>query len=255
MTLMSDFLIKLAQTPQELGSAQRLRYEVFNCELKKGLPSAHEDGLDRDAFDDICDHVLIIDRARDKTIGTYRLLLRSRLRPKDPFYSESEFDLSNIRKLKGEILELGRSCVHKEYRSNSVLHLLWQRIMSYVEDHHVRYIIGCPSFYTTEPQELGPAYALAKKNFFAPEQFRVYPLDKCRLPGLAEHAVLDGQERKALLKFPSLVRSYIKIGALVCGEPALDREFGTADFFMLLDMDRIAEAYLSRFRVHKVPNK
>ncbi len=252
---MSDFLIKLAQTPKELESAQRLRYEVFNCELKKGLCSAHEDGLDRDAFDDLCDHVLIIDKSKDKTIGTYRLLLRSRLGVRDPFYSESEFDLARIRKLKGEILEMGRSCVHRDYRSNSVLNLLWQRILSYVEDHRVRFIIGCPSFYSTEAEEIGPAYALAKKNFFSPDKFRVYPLEKCRLPGLDDYHVLDGQERKIYLKFPSLVRSYIKIGAFVCGEPALDREFGTADFFMLLDMDRIADAYLKRFRVHNVSIK
>jgi putative hemolysin len=250
---MSDFLIKLAQNPQEVESAQRLRYEVFNLELKKGLAAAHEDGLDRDEYDPICDHVLIIDKEKGLTIGTYRLLLRSRLEAGGRFYSENEFDLSNIKNVKGEILEMGRSCVHKDYRSNSILHLLWQRILAYVEDYRVCYIIGCPSLYTMDPSEISSVYTLMKKDHFAPSELRVYPRESARVPGLSDSVSLVGQERKVLLKLPSLVRSYIKIGAFVCGEPALDPEFGTADFFMLLEVSRIADNYLRRFRVHNVP--
>ncbi|HAJ57739.1 MAG TPA: hemolysin [Candidatus Omnitrophica bacterium] len=250
---MSDFLIKLAQGPKEVESAQRLRFEVFNLELKKGLKAAHESGLDRDEYDPICDHVLIIDKKSGATIGTYRLLLRSRLGADGRFYSENEFDLANIRKADGEILEMGRSCVHKDYRSNSILLLLWQRILSYVEDHRVRYIIGCPSLYTMDTAEISSVYSLMKKEYLAPREFRVYPKEKASVPGLSDSVPLDGQERKVLLKLPSLIRSYIKIGAQVCGEPALDPEFGTADFFMLLDVSRMADSYLRRFRVHNVP--
>ncbi|HQP91748.1 MAG TPA: GNAT family N-acyltransferase [Candidatus Omnitrophota bacterium] len=249
---MSDFLVKLAENRGDIESAQRLRYEVFNLELKCGKTSDSK-GLDVDSFDEICDHVLIIDKKSGRTIGTYRLLLRSKLGSKGSFYSEGEFDLGNIRSIKGEILEMGRSCVHKDFRSSSILLLLWQRILSYVEDHHVNYIIGVPSVYSKESMEINPVYSLMKKSYYSNDRFRVYPLKECRVPGLDGSFSLDGQEKKVFLKLPSLIRSYIKIGALVCGEPALDHVFGTADFFMLLEVEKMADSYLRRFRVHNVP--
>lgn len=252
---MSDFLIKIAKDSKEVEDAQRLRYEVFNLELKKGLPSADKSGLDRDEYDPFCDHVLIVDKKKDLTVGTYRLLLRSRLGAGGRFYSESEFDLSNIRRMEGEILEMGRSCVHKDYRSDAILFLLWQRILAYVEDHHVGYIIGCPSFMTMDPSEVSRAYTLLKKSYLAPERFRVVPEGKRRVPNLNDHVALDGRERKVFFKLPTLIRSYLKIGARVCGEPALDLEFGCVDFFMLLEVARISDAYLRRFHVPHVPRR
>ncbi len=250
---MSDFLIKLAQNKKDIELAQRLRYEVFNLELKKGLSSSHKKGLDEDEYDQICDHVLIIDTKQSKTVGTYRLLLRSRLGRQGRFYSEQEFDLENIKKLDGEILELGRSCVHKDYRSNSILYLLWQRIMAYVEDHRVNFIIGCPSLYTMDVKEISDIYSLMKKKHFASDKFRVYPKENLRLQGLSGGVESDDQTNKIMLRLPSLIRSYIKIGALVCGEPALDTEFSTTDFFMLLEVSRLTDNYLRRFHLHKLP--
>ncbi len=251
--IMSDFLIKLAENQKDIESAQRLRYEVFNLELKRGLKTSDEKGLDIDNFDALCDHVLIIDKKKNLTIGTYRLLLRSHLAPRGSFYSEGEFDLSNIKKLKGEILEMGRSCVHKDYRSSSILNLLWQRILAYVEDYKVAYIIGVPSLYSTDPLEINPIYTLMKKHYYSGEEFRVSPLERCRISGINSSVDLKREERKVFLRLPSLIRSYIKIGALVCGEPALDQDFGTSDFFMLLRVSDIAEQYLRRFRIRNIP--
>ena len=250
---MSDFLVKLAENKKDIESAQRLRYEVFNIELKCGARSVSGNGLDVDSFDDKCDHVLIIDKNKAATIGTYRLLLRSKLGASGAFYSEGEFDLKNIKMVKGEMLEMGRSCVHKDYRNSSILHLLWQRILAYVEDHHVNYIIGVPSFYSIDAVDINPVYSLMKKLYLSCDRYRVYPLKDCRVPCLDDSLDLAGQERKVFLKLPSLIRSYLKIGATVCGEPALDRDFGTADFFMLLEVANIAESYLRRFRVHNIP--
>jgi putative hemolysin len=252
---MSDFLIKIAKDSKEVEDAQRLRYEVFNLELKKGLASGNKSGLDHDEYDPFCDHVLIVDKNKNLTVGTYRLLLRSHLGGSGRFYSENEFDLRNIRKLEGEILEMGRSCVHKDYRSNAILFLLWQRILSYVEDHRVRYIIGCPSFMTMDPAEVSRAYTLLKKSYLAPEEFRVAPEGKRRVPGLNDHVSLDGREKKIFFRLPMLIRSYLKIGAWVCGEPACDPDFGCVDFFMLLEVARISDAYLRRFRVPHVPRR
>ena len=248
---MSDFQIKLAQTPQEVESAQRLRFEVFNIEMKKGLRSSYASGIDADGYEALCDHILIIDTTKNMTIGTYRLLLRSRLKEGAWFYSENEFDLSNIRKLKGEILEMGRSCVHKDYRRQAILQLLWGGIVRYLTDYSVRYIIGCPSVYTMEPKEVSEIYALFKKSYFAPEHFRVFPKEGGVLEGLREEEPIDGREKKISLKLPSLIKSYLKVGAVICGAPAVDREFNTVDFFMLLDVSKMSGAYLERLRVGK----
>ena len=247
---MSDFLVKLAQNPKEIESAQRLRFEVFNLEMKKGLKSSFEKGLDSDEYDPLCDHILIIDKKSDQVIGTYRFLLRSRLGPKGRFYSENEFDLRNIKKLDGEFLEMGRSCVHKDYRRNSIVHLLWAGIIDYVNKNGVAYIMGCPSVYTMDLVELSKIYTLMKKDHFAPERLRVFPKEKGLIESLNDQADINGDEKKILLKLPSLMRSYLKTGAFVCGGPALDREFGTVDFFMLLDIANISDDYLKkRFRI------
>lgn len=248
---MKNFQIRLAETQKDVESAQRLRFEVFNLEMKKGLEASYAEGLDRDAYDPLCDHILIIDKAKEMAIGTYRLLLKSRLGKGDFFYSENEFDLTNIRKLKGEIMEMGRSCVHKDYRSSAIVLLLWGGIVEYMKNHDVKYIIGCPSLYTTDPAEIGRIYSLMRKDHFSPEAFRVTPRPDKELKGLKEVPVAEHERRGILLKLPALVRSYLKTGAYVCGAPAVDREFGTVDLFMLLDVAHLSQQYLERLNIRR----
>ena len=119
----TSFLIKTADTWDEVESALRLRFEVFNLEMKEGLQSSYETGLDQDKFDRFCDHLLVIDMNMNKVVGTYRMLLKSKVSANDGFYSEGEFDLSDLKKLPVEILEMGRSCVHKDYRTSAVINL------------------------------------------------------------------------------------------------------------------------------------
>jgi len=246
---MELFQVKLAENSKEVEAAQRLRFEVFNIEMKKGLASSYATGLDCDAFDPLCDHILIIDTKTNQTIGTYRLLLKSRLGALGHFYSETEFDLENIKKLEGEIMEMGRSCVHKDYRRNAIVYLLWNKILEYVRDHQVCYIVGCPSVYETDPAHIAKIYTLMKEKYFAPQAFRVYPKKDKGLPELKGHVDIAGQEKKIFLQLPSLMRSYLKTGAFVCGPPALDDEFGTVDFFMCLEVKNISKGYLGRLRV------
>lgn len=250
---MNNFLIKIADKHDELLSAQRLRFDVFNREMGKGLASSAPSGLDCDAYDALCDHLLVIDRNNGLVVGTYRLLLRSRLKKSACFYSEREFDLSRIRRLRSEILELGRSCVHRDYRSNRILHLLWGGILRYVSDHHVRYIIGCPSIYTRDIDELNAIYALMRRDYWSPALFRVYPHPENKCDGLDAGICVDGREKSIFLKLPSLLRSYLKVGARVCGAPAVDEEFGTVDLFMLLDIRRISAAYLKHLGLGAFP--
>jgi putative hemolysin len=248
---MSDFEIRIASLPSEIESAQRLRFEVFNLEMKKGLQASYASGLDRDAFDDICDHMLIIDKTKQAVIGTYRLLLGRRLGPGGTFYSQNEFDLSRLESLKDGILEMGRSCVHKNYRRNAIVMLLWAGIIDYVRHHDVRYIIGCPSVYSVDPADISAITALFKRDYPAPPSLRVHPLAHKVYRSIDRHAAIDGREKEILLKVPSLMRSYLKFGAFVCGDPVTDEEFGTVDFFMLLDMEKISSTYLKRMSLGK----
>lgn len=243
---MSDFEIKITRDPADVRAAQKLRFEVFNVELNKGLKSSYARGLDVDDFDPICDHLIVRERKTGRVVGTYRLMLGSAARKNFGFYSEHEFNLENIKRLDGELLELGRSCAHKDYRDRSLIHLMWQTIAEYVKAHRVRYLFGCASFPTADPREVSESIALVKQKFYAPEKFRVEPLPELRIEGLDENP--DIKDREALFAaLPSLIKGYLRIGAKLCGPPALDLEFGTTDLFLLLDILQISGDYLKRF--------
>jgi putative hemolysin len=242
---MADFEIKITNEPREIEEAQRLRFQVFNLELNKGLKTAYDHGMDADEFDPYCDHLIARDLKSGEVVGTYRLLRGSRARQNIGFYSEKEFDLSRIRQLDGELLELGRSCARKDFRDRALLPLMWEAISEHVREYHVRYLFGCGSLYTTEPGEVGAVYSLLKKRYYAADEFRVWPLDTCAFSGLAENAEVS-DEQALFQKLPSLIKGYLRTGALVCGAPALDRDFGTTDFFLLLDFATLKDGYLKR---------
>jgi L-ornithine Nalpha-acyltransferase len=243
---MSDFEIKITRDPEEVRQAQKLRFEVFNLEMKKGLEASYERGLDIDDFDPICDHLIVRNRNERRVVGTYRLLLGSAARSHFGFYSEREFNLEKIKQLDGELLELGRSCAHKDYRDRSLIHLMWQTIAEYVKNHRVRYLFGCASFPTTDPLEVGPCISMIKQKYYAPETFRVDPLAEMRVTDLPDDVEIKDPE-ELFHRLPSLIKGYLRVGALVCGPPALDLEFGTTDLFLLLDMKQASVEYLRRF--------
>jgi putative hemolysin len=243
---MSDFEIKITRDPGEIHEAQKLRFEVFNLEMKKGLQESYQRGLDVDRFDSICDHLIVRERNQRRVVGTYRLLLGSEARKHSGFYSEQEFNLENIKKLDGELLELGRSCAHKDFRDRALIHLMWQTIAEYVKNHQVHYLFGCASFPTTNPGEVGQSIGLIKEKYYAPEKFRVEPVPGMRLTGLREDVEIADRE-ELFFRLPSLIKGYLRVGALLCGPPALDLEFGTTDLFLLLDVNRASDEYLRRF--------
>lgn len=248
---MADFEVKIATTPSEIEQAQRLRFEVFNLELHKGLKASYQHGLDVDEFDPYCDHLIVRDLRSGDVVGTYRLLRGAQARRHIGFYSEKEFDLCRIKQLDGELMELGRSCARKDFRDRSLIPLMWEAIAEQVRKHQVRYLFGCGSLYTTAAAEVSAAYALLKTRFFAPEYCRVEPVGKCRFKGLIDGLPL-GEEQALFQKLPGLIKGYLRIGSLVCGPPALDEEFGTADFFLLLDFGTLKEQYLKRLGLNEV---
>jgi L-ornithine Nalpha-acyltransferase len=243
--VMSDLQVKITTDSNEIREAQRLRFEVFNLEMNKGLQTSYARGLDIDDFDPFCDHLIVRDLKSQEVVGTYRLLLGSQAKKNVGLYSEREFNLENIKKLDGELLELGRSCARRDFRDKALIPLMWDAIAQYVEKHRVRYLFGCGSLYTTEASEVGAYFSMLKRKYYAAEIYRVHPMSEFQFQGIADN--LNVAEDAALfLKLPSLIKGYLRLGAVVCGPPALDHEFGTADFLLLLDMHKLRKEYLFR---------
>ncbi|MDA8077300.1 MAG: GNAT family N-acetyltransferase [Nitrospiraceae bacterium] len=243
LLMQGRFLVKIAETRKELEQALRLRYEVFNVELNAGLSTSHINRLDTDEYDKYCDHLIVVDTAIKRVVGTYRLLLGHVAEFNIGYYSENEFDLGNIRKLEGEKLELGRSCVHRDYRTAQVINLLWAGIARYVDRYDVRYLFGCASLYSSAPEEINRVHSFFNSRHRAAPSEEVFPLR--RIAGLQQVVVEDC---KAVLKsLPPLIKGYMGLGATVCGEPAYDPIFRTTDFFVLLETNRILSRYRRRF--------
>ncbi|GIX42341.1 MAG: hemolysin [Leptospiraceae bacterium] len=240
--------VRLAEDQYELEQTLALRYEVFNKELGEGLPESHDTKKDRDEYDLYCDHLIVVDNANDKKIvGTYRILRSSIAKRYIGFYSETEFDLSKIYELKDEAAEIGRSCVHPDYRDGSVITLLWAGLAWYIQNYKVRYLMGCGSFHTNNPEIISEAYAyFREKNYLVEEQLRISPLPHKRLEGFdPEYQISD--LREAMKNIPPLIIGYLRVGSLIGGEPAYDDVFGTSDFFIFFDSTRITERYGERY--------
>ncbi|MFQ5903885.1 MAG: GNAT family N-acetyltransferase [Candidatus Binatia bacterium] len=243
---MTDFEIKITRDKSEIQEAQRLRFEIFHLEMKGRLGSPYRGRLDADDYDSLCEHLIVRDQRDHWVVGTYRLLLGSEARRHFGFYSERDFNLENIKRLKGESLELGRSCIHKDYRDKALVPVMWQAIADYVRQHQVRYLFGCPRLHTTHPRKVSEFYSLLKERHYAPEEFRVYPVPEKSFPNLDENVKI--KDRQSLFfRLPSLIKGYLRVGALLCGPPALDLDFGAVYFFLLLDVEKISSSYGRRF--------
>ncbi len=238
--------VKLATSFAEFDAALRLRFEVFNLELQEGLSASYARGYDTDAYDAWCDHLIVKDVLSDAVVGTYRLLRGSVAARQLGFYSENEFDLDQLKRLPGEVLELGRSCVARSHRSFATINLLWSALMQYAEQRGIRYLFGCASLHSAAAAEVEPLYAYLRKHHFAPEECRVHPLEACRMP-LRETLDEQFDERLVRRKLPPLLKGYLRAGALVCGAPAFDAEFGTADVLVLMQMEQMATRYQQHY--------
>jgi len=238
--------VKLATNLTELDAAMRLRFEVFNLELQEGLVSSYDRGYDTDAYDAYCDHLIVKDLSCDEVVGTYRLLRGSQAKRHIGFYSENEFELSNLKRLGGEMLELGRSCIAATHRSFGTLNLLWSAIANYAIEHNISHLFGCASLHISEADEVQPVYSYLRANHFAPEKYRVYPVESCRMT-VGEEVCKKIDSRAALGKLSPILKGYLRAGAMICGAPAYDAEFGTADVLAILEMEKMAGRYKQRY--------
>jgi putative hemolysin len=234
----ASYCIRLASNAADLMRALKLRYQVFNIELNEGLASSLGSGYDIDRFDPAVDHLVVEHLGTGTIVGTYRLQTGDAAARNLGFYSAQEFDFAPYERIRGELVELGRACVHRDHRSTNVLGILWKGIIDYATDRGCRYLIGCSSLNTQDPADGLAAYAKLKKYQVGPE-LQTVPLRAFALP-------LD-TEPTADVQIPRLLRAYLTIGAQICGPPAIDREFKTIDFLTLIDLQKLTRSGRAHF--------
>lgn len=239
-----NYIIKTAENTDELQKALRLRHDVFIEEIlhKKKFLQA-----DIDKFDKKCDHLIIQDKRTDQIIGTYRL--NSSLYTKK-FYSATEFHMKHIVKLPGNKLELGRACVHKDHRNGVTIALLWEGIMAYLMKSDTKYMFGCSSVKTMDREKILSMIYYFKNKGHMSDHTKISPRGKFKIHGIKKSIKFDNSryhdpELDMMVKdmVPSLLNSYLKAGAKICGIPAMDRSFRCVDFLTLLDVDQMKQSY------------
>ncbi|GAB3627114.1 GNAT family N-acetyltransferase [Pandoraea terrae] len=236
-TLKPNLAVAWARNENELREAQRLRFEVFAEEMGATLKGPA--GLDVDEFDEYCDHLLVRDQDTLKVVGTYRVLPPEQAKRLGRLYSESEFDLSRLEHLRPKMLETGRSCVHPSYRGGAVIMALWSGLADYMLRHGLETMLGCASV----PMADGGHYAASlyrklQASAMAPSEYHAVP--RIALPVDELNATLEVEP-------PALVKGYLRLGARICGAPAWDPDFNTADFLTFFRLSDINPRYARHF--------
>ncbi len=234
--LAGRYAARLARDGAELRAAQTLRFLVFNVELNEGLDASYATCRDADPFDEVCDHLVVEERATGEIVGTYRLQTGAMAAANRGFYSAGEFDFAPLAPMGAQLVELGRACVHSQHRNIAVLALLWRGIAGYARERGGRYLVGCSSLPTVDPAVGAAAYSQLMRAQLAPEPWRTTPLP-------AYHCPLDKIAAEPV-RLPRLLSGYFSLGAKICGPPALDREFHTIDFLTLMDLDTLPSGAL-----------
>jgi putative hemolysin len=234
----NQFRAGMAESLQDLIDCQRLRYLVFNCELGEGLDSSAKIGLDRDRYDFICDHLMARDTNSGKLVGTYRMQSGFRAKGNLGYYSEQFFDFTPFEGIREKVLELGRACVHTEYRNTAVLHMLWKGVARYASSCGARYLLGCSSVTSQDENEGMALYEQLRERYLIDPPLRTKPKP--------EFACRSNLKTAAAPAVPRLFRAYLEVSARLCGPPAIDREFKTIDFLTLIDLQRIPDRVRTR---------
>lgn len=243
--------VRLATTQEEIDAAQALRYQVFYEEMGANPdPATLALRLDRDAFDDVADHLLVIDHdlgeGIENVVGTYRLIREEAAAKIGGFYSESEYDISRLKQAPLRKLELGRSCTAKAYRNRMVMQLLWRGIAAYVFHYNIDLMFGCASLSGTDPDALAEELAYLALNHLAPADIRPRALparyvDMQRLPAS------DIDPKRALMRLPPLVKGYLRLGGCVGDGAVIDSQFNTTDIAIIVQTGLVTEKYYRHY--------
>ncbi|WP_425100589.1 GNAT family N-acetyltransferase [Tropicibacter sp. S64] len=233
-----SFVVERATTDAMIREAQRLRYAVFVEELGgDGALVDHDARLERDRFDPFFDHLLVRDPARDgAVVGVYRVLRDDQAAAAGQFYSEDEYDLTALRASGRRLLELGRSCLHRDYRGGPAMFHLWQGLADYVLEHEIEILFGVASFHGTDIAALAEPLSLLHHRHLAPEALRVRSRQFQRMD-LIDEAALD--RRAAMLAVPALIKAYLRLGGTVGEGAFIDHAFNTTDICLVMDTERM----------------
>lgn len=235
------YSVGFALTEREIEEAQRLRYRVFAGELGATIRTRVA-GVDADFYDPHCEHLIVRDESDSgagKIVGTYRILTPDAATRVGSYYSENEFDLTRLQHLRPATVEVGRSCIHPDYRNGAVIALLWGKLAEFMLRQGYRYLIGCASVGMGDGgHNAANLFVQLIDAHIAPLEYRVFPRD--RLP---YERLVTGHAAEV----PPLLKGYLRAGAWVCGDPAWDPDFNTADLPLLLSMERLNPRYARHF--------
>ena len=252
-----DFEVRLAQNDAEIEAAQALRYRVFYEEMT-AEPSPEMAALHRDfdAFDTVCDHLLVLDRRRgdgpEGIVGTYRLIRRAAAARMGRFYSSAEYDIQPMIDYPAEVLELGRSCIEKDARNTATMQMLWRGIALYSYHYNIQVMFGCASFPGADPSQHLQAFSYLYQHHLAPPEIRVRAVaDRYVNMNVLEPGSYD--PRAAARQLPPLVKGYIRAGARFGEGAFVDHAFNTTDVCVVLPVERIAARYSERFATVRLP--
>lgn len=249
-----DLEVRLATSNDEIAAAQRLRYRIFFEEQgARATEEARVSGLDLDAYDPVCDHLLVLDHSgvgvEPEVVGTYRLLRQSVAARHGGFYSAGEYDLGPLLSGSGsglQLLELGRSCVAANFRDAPTIGLLWRGIATYLKANGIGHMFGCGSLHGVDVAEHARSLAYLHHHHLAPPELRAYAWDRDRVEtDLLPVGSYDA--RAAARALPPLIKGYLRVGAMIGDGGSVDRDFNTIDVFVIMPVDRITERYAARY--------
>ncbi|MDP2810368.1 MAG: GNAT family N-acyltransferase [Rhodocyclaceae bacterium] len=228
-------------THDEVEEAQRLRYQVFADEMGANIV-ARVAGVDADFYDPYCEHLIVRDESdagAGRVVGTYRILTPESAKKVGNYYSEGEFDLTRLKHLLDNTVEVGRSCIDANYRTGAVIALLWGKLAEFMVRGNHGYLIGCASVGMTDGgHNAANLYTQLIDAHLSPLEYRVFPRNRLPFERLVTgHAA----------EIPPLLKGYLRAGAWICGDPAWDADFNTADLPLLLPMDRLSPRYAQHF--------
>jgi putative hemolysin len=247
----SHFELRLAACEADLHAAQRLRYAVFVEELGGDGPMVdHAARREADRFDAFFDHLLLLDRRRaegDRVVGVYRLMREEAAAAAGQFYSEDEYDIAPLRASGRRLLELGRSCVHRDYRGGTAMMHLWAGLADYIAAHDIGVMFGVASFHGTDPGPLAAPLALLHHRHLAPAGIR----PEARQEGYQRMDLLaegDLDRTAAVRAIPALIKAYLRLGGFVGQGAYVDRAFNCIDVCLVMDVARIPEKHRAIYR-------
>ncbi|MDF1781748.1 MAG: GNAT family N-acetyltransferase [Alcanivoracaceae bacterium] len=234
----SRFTATFTRSRREIVKAQRLRYRVFSEEYGATINSPF--GLDRDRFDKHCLHLIVRDNESGEVVGYTRILPQEKILRTGGFYSAEEFELTMLSSLQGRVAELGRTCIHPEYRNGAVITVMWSRVAQYMVQENIQYLIGCASVALSEGYDVSAIVERIRQQHLTPADRRVIP----KLPLNDLQAVDDAG---SAVRMPPLLKAYLRMGSQVCGEPCWDPDFNCLDFFILMSLDNLPRRYVQHF--------